>query len=96
MPASEELEWFNSEEANRHGEERADPEPGGDAAGPAQLPVLPAVHLVNLPAEAMGGFPESTGASSQLCAGAQAVGSESVSSVPLCELFRPLMICGIL
>lgn len=85
MPASEELEWFNSAETNRHGEERAHSEPRGNAAGPAQLPVLSSVHVVNLPAEAMGGFPESTGASSQLCARTQATGSESVSSIPFCE-----------
>lgn len=77
MPASEELEWFNSAEAHRHGEEGANSEPRGHTAGPAQLPVLPAVHAVNLPAEAMGGFPESSGASPQLCAGTEAVGSES-------------------
>lgn len=49
------------------------------------------MHAAHLPAEALGGFPASSGASSQLCAGTQATGSESVSSIPFCESFHPVM-----
>lgn len=77
LPAGEELEWTGTPQAHRHGEARVDSEARGHSAGPAKLPVLPPVHLASLPAAAMGGGSARPGAAAQLCAGAEALRSES-------------------
>lgn len=60
--------------AHRHGEERRDPARRGQLVGPEELPVLTPVHFTHLPPEALGGHPESPGASAQLCARAAPAG----------------------
>ena len=77
LPASEELEWIDPPKAHRYGEARIDTEARSHPVRSAQLPVLSPVHPAPLPAEAVGGGSARPSSAAQLCAGAEAPGSES-------------------
>ena len=76
LPAGEELEWIDPPKAHRYGEARIDTEARSHPVRSAQLPVLSPVHPAPLPAEAVGGGSARPRAAAQLCAGAEALGSE--------------------
>lgn len=77
LPAGEELEWIDPPKAHRYGEARIDTEARSHPVRSAQLPVLSPVHPAPLPAEAVGGGSARPRTAAQLCAGAEALGSES-------------------
>lgn len=73
--------------AHRHGEERRDPAGRGQPAGSEELPLLPPVHLTDLPPAALGGHTESAGAATQLRPGAAPAGGTGSPQWPPALLF---------